>query len=247
MDISLLKQLGFTNNDLAVYSVAVELGVAKSGAIVSRSGVVSSRVYASLAKLQRHGLVSSFVRNNVRYYKSEPPQQLVTELKEQIVGLEELGERIKHVAAQAAAPARVAVYEGSRGYRQAFTQHIENLSTNTELQIIGYGSVYRTEAEVRNFFKRIDEQMVLKKVKAKMVIDGSLQGIMKTDRRHRSAYELKVLPSGYFSSMAVNIAPHEVLLSIIGQHPIAICLRDEQAIQGYQKHFKLLWSIGKPV
>ncbi len=245
MDLQLLLKLGLTKNDLGVYEALVMLGISKTGAIVRESKIASSRVYASLNKLQQQGLVSSFVKNNVRYYRPEPPEQLLEDAREQTVQLELLTKHIEDIVDNSSAPARVAVYDGTRAYRQAFLQHLRTLKPKGELHVIGYGAIYRTEAETRKFFKQVDELMVGKGAKAKMIIDGSLKSIMKIDRRHRQAYELRALPSRYFSSMAINIAEHEVMLSIIGDHPIVVCLRDAQAIQAYQKQFQLLWSIGK--
>jgi predicted transcriptional regulator len=66
MDLTLLTQFGLHNNDLKVYEALVSLGRAKSGAIMTKANVGSSRLYASLDALIAKGLVSYEARCNGR-------------------------------------------------------------------------------------------------------------------------------------------------------------------------------------
>ncbi len=241
------KKLALTSNENKIYEVLLDLGIAKTGVIVQNSGVVSSRVYSSLARLQKLGLVSSFLRNNVRYYRPEPPIQLLAELREQEKELEELCKSIKEKQTRTPDPSRIAVYEGERGYKQAFMQHVSDVPLGGELHIIAYGTVFRSNQDKRKFFKRVDEVMVARKARAKMIIDKSLEAVMRVDRKYRSAYDLKILPSRYFGAMSINISGREVLLSAIGDEPMAVALRDPWIISSFESQFKLLWSIATEI
>jgi sugar-specific transcriptional regulator TrmB len=243
----IVKKLGLSRNEAKVYESLLGLGVAKTGAIIQNSGVTSSRVYSSLGRLQKLGLASSFLRNNVRYYRPEPPIQLLAELKEQEKELVELCQTIREKQVQAPDPSRIAVYEGERGYKQAFLRHVSDVPSGGELHIIAYGIVFKTNQDKRKFFKRVDEIMVARKGRAKMIIDKSLEVVMRADRKYRSAYDLRVLPSKYFGAMSINISGKEVLLSAIGDEPIAVALRDPWIIASFESQFKLLWSIAKPL
>ncbi len=89
--------------------------------------------------------------------------------------------------------------------------------------------------------------MEQRKQTADMVVDESLMNTVQKDRRRISLYNFRVLPSRYFSAMAVNISPIEIMFTIIGPHPIAICIRDAQVIEAFKKYFKLLWETAKPL
>lgn len=244
----MLENFGFSRNDAKVYQALLDLGVAKSGAVIRHAGVASSRVYASLNKLLAQGLVSTLIRNNIHYYKPEPPYQLMANTKAQLGGLEEIIEQAKNAAELASKKTAVAVYEGARGHRQAFIQHINMVEPGAELCIIEYGRAFRMERSVRELFsKNITAAIAAKRCKVKMIIATSLQDVMHKDLSRRLHIEFRLLPARYFSSMALDLSPVEAMLTVVGAHPVAICLRDPEIIEGFKKQFKLLWSIGKPV
>lgn len=244
-NIPSLKNFGFSEHDQKVYTVLMNMGQVKSGEIIKQTGIASSQVYASLQKLIHGGLVSFSVKNNIRYYNPQPPEQLLEVSQKQSELLTEFINNFKIENTEKTSD-RITVYQGIHGYKQAFINHIKN-SPKTRLQIIGYGTPYRSQQELRMFFKKIDELMKQVDSTAEMVIDASLVPIIHKDRRNDKLYTIKTLPSQYFSAMAINISPKEVMITIIGTIPFAICIRDKQVIEAFKKYFSLLFSIGKVI
>ena len=241
--IPTLKNFGFSENDQRVYETLLDLGQVKSGDVIKQTNIVSSQVYTSLQKLTRQGLVSFSVKNNIRYYSPQPPEQLLEVSKKQSELLADFIDNFKIKNTEKNSD-RITVYQGVHGYKQAFINHVKN-SPKTNFQIIGYGAPYRSQQELRMFFKKLDELMKQGDNTADMIIDVSLVPIIYKDRRNHKLYTIKTLPSQYFSAMAINISPKEVMISIIGIIPFAICIRDKQVIEAFKKYFSLLLSIGK--
>lgn len=244
----MLENTHLPKSDIKIYQALVGLGEAKSGAIIEMAGVVSSGAYAALQRLIKQGLVSVSVKNNVRYYRPEPPLQLISSLREQISELDEVTEQVEQSINRQNAKNRVVVYEGGRGFKQGFLQHIDRNATGTELHIIEFGRAYRAEHTTRDFFtKQVAVQVAKKKFKVKMILDNTLHPALRKDLAKTLHIEFRVLPSRYFSAVGVNVSDSEVMLSILGVQPIAICLRDQEIVGGFQRYFALLWAISKHV
>lgn len=96
MDLSILEQFGLRRNDIKVYNSLLKLGKSKTGLIAKQSRVVSSRVYESLNNLIDNGLVSYEVRNNIRYYQAELPDQFIEEIDKSRDKLKKYHRRLKN-------------------------------------------------------------------------------------------------------------------------------------------------------
>lgn len=244
----MLTNAGFTKNENKVYTALLKLGIARSGEIISHSGVGSSRVFAALTKLSQHGLVSTVVKNNISYYKVEPPVQLIDVLTSQVRELESVSKVAESAAAAAESKRDVAVYEGVRGHHQAFLQHIQMVEPKSELNIVEYGRSYRLEKNLNEFFgNKLTPVIAKKKCRIQMIVGESLLNPMHRKLAKRLDIEFRVLSSKYFGSMALDLSPKEVMLTIVGGNPVAICLREERVVDGFKKHFRLLWSLAKPI
>lgn len=243
----MLENITLPKNDIKIYRALIELGESKAGSIIELSGVVSSRAYIALQRLIQQGLVSVSVRNNIRYYRPEPPLQLISTLREQAAELDKVAVQIEHSAHRQNVRNRVVVYEGSRGFRQGFFQHIDKNIEGSELHVIEFGRAYRAEHTTRDFFtKQVAVQVAKRKLKVKMVLDNTLHPALRKDLAKTLRIEFRVLPARYFSAVGVNISDSEIMLSMLGIQPIAICIRDLEIVAGFQRYFSLLWATGKP-
>ena len=64
MDITILRELGFTEREVKVYISLLELGTSTAGPIAVKSRLPQTKVYETLGKLIDKGLVSYIVVSN---------------------------------------------------------------------------------------------------------------------------------------------------------------------------------------
>ena len=244
MDTQILEHLGLHKNDTRVYKTLLSLGRVKTGDIINCSGVGSSQTYLALDRLIKRGLVSYQVRNNVRHYQAELPTLLVEESKQTIAALEKLSEDISSLPLTHKKRNFVNTFEGRDGFKKAFLQHIENTKEGEALSIIGYVHRVTNLRELRFFLKKCNELAVARTCSMRMILDEKFRHSL--GERTGPEYEIRFMPSRYFSPCATNLCGNEVLLSVWGDEPLAISISLPSVVHSFAQNFDSLWETAKP-
>jgi sugar-specific transcriptional regulator TrmB len=244
-NIAVLERFGLAKNDIKIYDTLLNLGRSKTGAIIEQSGVVSSRVYESLRNLTKKGLVSYQVKNNVKYYKAELPDQLIHDVEKDTDTLKKLSKEIKDLEILKPDRNIANVYEGYHGFKAAFNQHTEAIEKNEEVCIIAFGSdtsIKTPFIRSADFFENIDSTVFSKTRNVRMLADKEGEVLMKKKRSAYKKYTLRILPKGYFSPSAINISAREVMISVWGDKPIVFTIKNPVAVASFKKNFEFLWK-----
>ncbi len=249
MNTQILKNYGFNRNDIAVYDALLQLGRSKTGPIIKESSIVSSRVYESLRILVSRGIVSYQVKNNIKYYQAESPEQLIDEAGKNIQELKVLAKDINSFPIPLPSRNDANIYEGRHGFKMAFTQHIERMKKGEKVSIIAFSKRAYTKSsearELRSFFTGTDRLMMPKRSHARFLAESDMMKLLKKERINPSIYDMRHLPSGYFGPCAVNISETEVLLSVWGDSPIVFSIKNPTVVRTFQKNFDFLWEMAK--
>jgi len=72
-----LRNLGFSDNEALVYLELLKLGPQAVSVLSKRTALNRTTIYSVLRSLQRKGVVSTFLKKNVKYYAAEDPNCLV--------------------------------------------------------------------------------------------------------------------------------------------------------------------------
>ena len=77
-----LKELGLTDNEVAVFLALLETGPATAGPLVPKCRLHRSRIYAALERLVDKGLVSVIRKGRRHLHEALPPENLIAVLEE---------------------------------------------------------------------------------------------------------------------------------------------------------------------
>ena len=83
-----LEQIGFNKSEIKIYLGLLKIGPSSSGPIIKESKTANSKVYEVLEKLIQKGMVSHFMKENVKYYKATNPKMLLNYLEEKKLKIE---------------------------------------------------------------------------------------------------------------------------------------------------------------
>lgn len=244
-----LEQFGLSKNDISVYTSLLKIGRCKTGKIISGSNIASSRVYESLRRLVSKGLVSYQVKNNVKYYKAELPDQLIEDAEKSTSELKQLSKQIKEISIEKPDRNIANIYEGPHGFKAAFMQHTAAIQKGEQVSIIAFGadtSIKTPFVKSAAFFEFIDSETFSKTKNVRMLADQEGEKILKKKRSAYLKYALRILPKGYFSPSAINISAREVMISVWGDTPIVFTIKNPVAVASFQKNFDFLWDSAKP-
>ena len=76
MNSQILEQIGLSKNEIKVYFALLELDQSSATPIIKKSNIPYSKLYQTLDKLLGKGLVSFVIKNNVKYFQANTPDNL---------------------------------------------------------------------------------------------------------------------------------------------------------------------------
>ena len=246
MELSILSRFGLNKNDIKVYDSLLKLGRSKTGAIIKESGISSSSAYMSLGELVKRALVSYQVRNNVKYYQAELPNQLLEDTKIQAQELERLSKEITSMPILHTERNEINVYQGFQGFKRAYETLAQEVKKGETVNVVTYSTYYGKSKYVRDFFARLDKNLlVVKHAKIQMLVDKDLKEIIMSDRgSFVKKYEFRCLPKEYFNPTCLNISDSMVVMGVWGKNPIAFSIRNPAVVESFRANFNFLWSKG---
>ncbi|HLD15714.1 MAG TPA: TIGR00730 family Rossman fold protein [Candidatus Nanoarchaeia archaeon] len=81
MEYEQLELVGFTKNEIAIYITLLKIGPSATGILIKKTGIASSRVYASLDSLIKKGLIIQFRKNKKTFFEAQPPNLILKQLE----------------------------------------------------------------------------------------------------------------------------------------------------------------------
>jgi HTH-type transcriptional regulator, sugar sensing transcriptional regulator len=249
MERELLEKLGLNRKEIAVYLALLEIGQSRSGRIVKKSGVPSSKIYGVLGSLAEKGLVGVVHKGGIKEFGANHPSVLrhLLELKER--ELEGMGAELEH-----ALPAlekeyqseneeyRVEILEGLRGIKSVYDLSLGLCGKGGEMCTMGYPLLASTllNAYFRQYHKKLREMGV----KARVIYDYDTW--FGKEREERPNARQRYLPKGVKTPAFVHIFKGHVGIMVVTQkQKLCILIRNKEVSQSYLQYFNLLWKISK--
>lgn len=177
----LLKKLGFSEKEIAVYRAVLEHGPAPVRTIAAKSAVNRGTSYDILRALMEQGLVSYFHKQKRQYFVAEPPEKLLTMIEAKTAALAAAKAEVQAALPELASlmsKARekpvVKYYEGASGVR---TMLADVLETQSALPAGERGYVVYSSADIRSHLYRaypsFTEERIRRKIPVRVIAVGS--------------------------------------------------------------------------
>lgn len=128
-----LVKLGLSKEESDVYLAVLELGGTYASSIARKAKISRVNCYYVLEKLKKRGLVSSYLKDNVKIFAAEPPQVLVSQLEEKYKKAKKLLPELLSVTNSLSFKPKIRSYEGIEGIKNIFEQTLEAKS-----EVLGY-------------------------------------------------------------------------------------------------------------
>lgn len=248
MDISNIQlelgQIGLNKSEIKVYLALLKIGASTSGPIISESGTANSKVYEVLEKLIQKGLVSHFIKENVKYYKATNPKMLLDYLEEKKLEIEKEKEKINKLLPSLMAFSKekeedkeAVIFSGHRGVKTAFINLVDELNKGDEVHIMGVYDFGEEFLHLALYFQKIRSN---KKIRAKFLINHEAKDIAKKFKKYPPV-EIKFLPKGVFTPAIFLIYKDKVIISLAKEMTLFV-LKSKSAKEAFDSYFSLLWK-----
>ena len=243
---SQLKEIGLNKSEIRVYFSLLKIGASSTGPIVNESKTANSKVYEVLEKLIQKGLVSFFVKENVKYYKAATPKMILEYLKEKRETLEKQESKIKEIMPMLLSLEKekddekgATIFSGPRGIKTAFTNLVDELEKGDEVHIMG---VYDFGEEFLNSALYFQKIRANKGIKAKILINKEAQKIADEFRTY-SPVEIRFMPRGMSTPAIFLIYSDKVIINIAKEMTFFV-LKSKSASEAFETYFQYLWKKG---
>ncbi len=242
-----LKKLGLTDSEILVFEALAGLGSAPAGDLARSTGLHRTNLYDILDRLGKKGLVSSVVRNNVKVFSIPEPGNLLgllekrkKELESARPGIMELIRDIRP-ARPSSKKDRISVFQEREGL-EYFYGRLEGIARSRD-EILIIASSEAVLSVFNYYFLNLSKRLRGIKVRGRMIANrrilksSVMKGIMKL-----VDLDLRFLPSGYVSPVAVFIFRDNVGFCNFMENPFVILIDDRVIAKSYRKHFAGLWK-----
>jgi len=245
MNTQILEQIGLSRNEVKVFFALLELDQSTATPIVKRSGIPNSKIYPTLEKLIKKGLVSFVIKNNVRYFQASDPRNLIDFLgnKEKLIigqkeEIEKIIPRIELKRKLVKDQQEATVYEGLDGVKVALNNILNTMQSGEEYLVFALGDENRKE-QVKRFFEVFHKKRSKKGIKVRLIVNKEIKEVFTKYHLYKGTrikYTNLMLPTGVF------IFGNNVMTLVWGEKPTAFVISSKSNAERYKEFFEEIWK-----
>lgn len=238
-ELDVLQEMGLSAAEAQVYLALLELGNAKAGPIIKKTGLHRGTCYQVLQRLHEKGLVSSIVKGKKQHFSAVNPERLLDLLKEREEKFQEILPQLK-AKAETHGEQHVTVYYGTKGIRSVLDHVLNELKDSGEYVDFGVSGKFR---EIMGAYW--DSWQKRKKkyhIKSKVIFNEEVKE--KNPELLKDYYgEARYHPKEY-SSITDTIIYNDtvILITWTAKPPIAVVIQNKENSESYKNQFKLMWK-----
>ena len=237
----MLKEFGLTATEEKVYLALLKIGESNASEVIKKTQLHRTTVYDVLERLIEKGLVSSIIKNKIKYFSPANPSKFLDIAIEEKTKAEKKQELAKKVIKEiglikksAKTKSIAQVFVGSDGQRTIMNDIIE---VGEDFMILGSeGTVQET---LPIYVNQWAEQRRKKKIKAKIIAtQGTKAPIWELNK-------VRFVPKEYQSPTATMIYGDKIAIFIDEEPFLIIVIESKKLAKSYKNFFNLLWKVAK--
>ena len=246
---SFLKEIGLSDYEAKIYLALLELGESTTGEILKKANLTSGKIYEILSSLQKKGLVSMVLKDNVKRFSPADPERILDYIKEkkknvekQETDLQNLLPEINKKIQKSQSSVKIEIFTGMDGLKTAYKKELKYYNKNNTLYVMGVLDPKHYEKRVYNFFiTEMYPARVKGKIKMKKLFGTEIKAEEKKIVIEKDA-DVKYLPYEY--PLSINIIEDLSIIGITNQS-IFITIENSEVAKSFIAQFNFLWKIAK--
>ncbi len=249
MKLHNLKEIGFSEGQITVYSAILELGISTLNKIQEKTGIDRRNIYDIINKLIERGIVSYSIERGKRTYQCTNPNNILEEVKKRESALKEIENQIPQIKSlfeNSKPEIRTETFRGNEAIKSVLA---EILKYKESFWIGGnnFENYKAVPSNLQIWFEHWMKERVAEKHKMHDLVSyGSfLKGLEpnKESKHKKSYYEYKQLPKGMYTPMVIIIFGSKVAQIIWGVQSFAFVLESNKIKESYMKYFDYFWKL----
>lgn len=238
METQVLEDIGLSIVEIKVFLSLLELGEAKAGRIMEKTGLQSSSVYHAITSLIKRGLVSYLRKSEVKYYRASDPRTITDYIDikkaEYLKILPELESKQKKIENEG-----VEFFKGIKGIKTMMLKLLQDSNKR---------DIYRNfSVEDENNYQEAKKQVYgpLKKIWVDKKLD--MRGIFSEKSRYSPKKSSKMIKRYLTIPLPPNTSIINDKVAIISwdEEPCGTLITSKSIAKQYSDFFDGLWKQAK--
>lgn len=248
--VLILEQTGLTKAQAIVYLTLLKIGQTKIGVIIEKTSLQSSVVHNAINRLIELGLVNFVIIGKVRHYQTADPgvflnylDEKKSRIDEQKVVINSILPRLHLIKEHSKKKTEVEVYKGKKGFQTAFIEEYEKVERNKDTYFLAQPEEIHLEDDfLPVLWNKLNAVLIKKGCSIKGIGPLSLKKVWPKKYKEKN-YSFKYVKENF--PWDVNILPDCVIVSLWGEEPIAIKIKDEFFKNNAKRYFEEKWKEAK--
>ncbi len=243
-----LESLGLSDREIRIYLKLLALGPSLASTVSKETEIERSLTYNILNNLIRKGFVSYFIKENRKYFRPIPPEDILNLIKEKTKLQEELIKNsLKELQGlqfkESPEKPIIEVYEGKQGMKTL----INKMLSIKLKEIISYGGTGESRRTFPVFMKHWHKRRQQLKIIFKVIYNDTKE-TRERIKKHKEDFklsEVRLIKEEYLSTVNTVLFEEFVALLSWSEHPFGILIKDKKIHNSYYANFEYLWKIAK--
>ncbi len=232
--IEFLNSLGLSKQESKIYIALLRYGSATASKISEETQIDRATTYRYLSLLTSKGMVSSAIRNNVKYFNGSNPNKIKDDLKLKLEEAEKIIPKLEELNKIPRAETKAELYQGKEGLKTIMKD------------ILREGKNYTFIGEVEKFFTEIPDYTLqwLSKIE-RAGIKGKLICNEKSNFKTAKTESYRLVQRSFISKISTWTYGNKTAIFIWSNPIFGLLIKDQEVAESNRSTFKFLWSIAK--
>lgn len=243
MDSSVLKDVGFSDNEIRVYLELRKSRQIVASKLAERAGINRTLCYLVLKRLAAKGLVGYVLKNNVKYFVAAHPERILDYLSEKQQLIQELVPSILSLVPTEEKEYSVELFEGKEGLKTVLSDALRSKPK----EFLDFTSGMTNILLPPYFIDQWEKKRIHLKIKGRFLFNDTEIG------KSRGAVisklpltEVKYLPEGLSAPCHIYIYANKVGIALWAESaPFGVLIKNEQIANRFREFFNWVWKISK--
>lgn len=240
--IEVLKEIGLTEHESAVYFAMVSLGQATVLKIARSSGIKRTTIYSVIDSLKEKGLVRVELRGFKSLFVAESPEKLESILEQRKNRLKFHLKDFMEIYNKGGGETLIKIYEGLEATKSVYEGLLQDIKAGEDYMIIaGMEKAYSMDKE---FYDDLRERRSKLPIKVRILVADPESEESKKVLQFQKNFnmEARALPPETKLTTNLVITPQRILIHQLEAPIMAIVIENKSTIKMHQEFFELLWK-----
>jgi sugar-specific transcriptional regulator TrmB len=240
--VELLKEIGLSEHESAVYFTMVSLGPSPILKIARASEIKRTTIYYVMDSLKEKGLARVDLKGFKSLYTAESPEKLENILENRKNKFKKNLNDLLAIYNKGGGETLIKIYEGLEATESVYNQLLEEIKPGEDyLVIAGMKKAFDMDPE---FFKDLQNRRAKLPIKVRVLMTDPESEESQDLKKYAQNFNVKAkfLPAGTKLTTNTVITPQRVLIHQMEQPIMAIVIENKSTIRTHQELFEVMWN-----